>query len=113
MIFTLTKTLTFTQAGEIIASRCQRTQARLYRKLMKRLKAITKKPLVKALFKLKPALERSLKVIMCCLHRIEKTYVFRLSAWFAHALVLSVRKDGLKFTILLTSLSYVAWCYFI
>ncbi len=113
MIFTLTRNLTFAQAGQMLVARYERAQAALYRKLMKRLKVMTKKPLVKTLFKFNAALERVLKITMRCAHRIEKTSLFRLSGWCANALILSVRKDGLKFTILLTSFGYAAWCYFI
>lgn len=113
MIFTLTRNLTFAQAGQILMARYERAQSRLYRKVMKRLKAVMKKPIVKVLIKFNAALERVLKITMRCAHRVEKTTLFRFGIWCTNALILSVRKDGLKFTILLTTLGYTAWCYFI
>lgn len=113
MTFTLTKNLTFAQGGALILSKLERWQASAYRRLMKRLKNIMKKPLVKAVLKFNNGIERGLKIMMRCLHGIEKTRFYRALSWFANALLVSVRKDGLKFTILLTSLGYSAWCYFI
>jgi hypothetical protein len=113
MIFTLTKSLTFSQASEFLLAKVQRAQAQCYRQLMKKVKAMTKKPLVKGLFKFNQALEKSLKKMMKGLHRIEKTALFKFSGICANALIRTVKNDGLTFTILLTSLGYTAWCYFI
>ena len=113
MNFTLTRNLTFAQAGEILLKHYQRTQTRLYRRLMKRLKAQMKKPVMKLLIKLNNGVEKSLKVSMRFAHRFERTWAFCFLGWFAKGLVGTVRRDGLKFTILLTSLGYAAWCYFI
>jgi hypothetical protein len=113
MTFTLTKSLTFAQAGSILLAKTQRAQSVFYRRLMKKVKKVTKKPLVKIFFKLNAALEKSLKKIMRALHLIENTALFKLTALCAIVLVKTVRQDGLKFTVLITSLGYTAWCYFI
>ncbi|NCP67206.1 hypothetical protein GW756_02925 [bacterium] len=113
MTFTLTKSLTFSQAGNILLAKAERAQRACYTKLMKKVKAIAKKPLVKLLFKVNEGLEKGLKKIMQALHFIEKTSFFRLSGLLTSLLVKTVKQDGLKLTILLTSLGYTAWCYFI
>lgn len=113
MIFTLTRNLTFTQASQVLLAKAERTQARFYRRLMKRVKAINKKPFVKALFKLNSALERTLKGAMLAAHAIEKTLAYRLAGYLTAVSVRAVKQDGLILTILLTTLGYVAGCYFI
>ena len=113
MMFTLTRNLTFAQGGELLVAKIERMHAKLYRRLMKRLKAVNKKPLVKALFKFNAAVERSLKILMKAAHEIEKTWAYRLSGFLTTICVRAVKQDGLVLTILLTTLGYFAGCYFI
>lgn len=113
MTFTLTKSLTFAQISQMTLVKLERMYHAGYRKLMNKVNSVAKKPLIKALFKINISLEKALKKIMQALHLIENTVLFKFSLWMILKVVEIVKKDGLKFTVLLTSLSYGIWCYFI
>lgn len=113
MIFTFTQNLSFSQASQMMLAKVEHTQSRFYRRLMKRIKVISKKPFVKGVFKLNAALERTLKGVMLAAHVIEKTWVYRFAFFISSFCINAVKQDGLILTILLTTLGYAAGCYFI
>ncbi len=113
MIFTLTQNRSLSAVMEILLAKIDRTQSYFYRRLMKQVKAINKQPFIKALFKFNAGAERTLKGLMLAAHAIEKTWLYRFAAFVICFCVKVVKQDGLVFTILLTTLGYVAGYYFI
>lgn len=92
-----------------LSERSHRQWLKFYRQVMKRLKRLSRDPLLKALARANLAVQRGLIIVMRALHRLEKTYLFRGLQSTMATVTLAVHQDGLKLTGLLTILGYLSW----
>lgn len=93
-----------------IMAEIQKKQRHLYLWAKQQLKRLMRLAFVKLMLRLNNTIERTLKIIMRSLHVVEKTKIFNMASVLATVCVGTVKRDGLKFTILLTTLGYSAWC---
>jgi|GEM_PF-6014153 len=110
MNITLNVSQTLKPGATQVALAVSSYQSKAYKRLMKGLKGISKKAWVKATLKINAKAEAMLSVIMKSLHLIEKTWAFKALTHLSAILVMTVKRDGLKFTMLLTTLGYGVWC---